>query len=82
MKIQIPAWATPYLMNNDPSGLTSGDIAMVDLWARSTVHDMGAFFLNIETEESSFCPDPEFGLPCECYPAKLDGSTFQAFADH
>lgn len=57
----VPTWALPYLVNNDPTGLTDEDAAMVDEWAQQ--FGPSASFSPTE-DEPGFTPYPAFGLAC------------------
>ena len=56
----FPTWALSYLFNDDSTGLTSDEVAMVDKW----MEHKGYFSMSDGSEYLS--KHPEFGLPCTC----------------
>ena len=62
----IPIWALCYLINDDRSGLTDEEIAMIDKWYT----DNKVMSVTTATEEDGECYPyfshyPAFGLPTE-----------------
>ena len=57
----VPTWALPYLINNDPTGITDEEAGMVDRWAAQ--FGPSASFSPTE-DEPAFTRYPAFGLPC------------------
>ena len=55
---QIPAYAVPYIANDDPTGLSDLEIELIDGFMASTF--------------PRGCT-PEFGQPCEVYDAVMYG---------
>jgi len=68
--IQMPCWALPYLVNNDPSGLTEEEIEQVDNWVERNQDENGRAtqFLQFRADydKASFVNRPEFGLASDC----------------
>jgi hypothetical protein len=69
----VPAYALPYLINNDESGLTPANFCAINDWVDetwSTLLYQTRGYLNIVPVdpdfEASFCSTPAFGLPCDC----------------
>jgi hypothetical protein len=65
---RIPAYALPYLINGDASGLSDEDKTTIDKWLNHWVKDAeklgGAVIISPTGQEEEFTHYPEFGLPC------------------
>lgn len=62
----IPAWALCYLINDDRSGLTEEEVAMIDSWY--TANKVVTITISSEEDGEShpyFSHYPAFGLPTE-----------------
>ncbi len=67
---QIPAYAVPYIVNDDPSGLTDLDIELIDGFIADNFPK--GFSIDWNTyQQPYFSLSPEFGLPCEVYDAVI-----------
>lgn len=62
-EVDFPTWALNYLFNDDSTGLTPDEVAMVEDWKEHK-----EFFTSIEN--AFFSKYPAFGLPCECIELK------------
>lgn len=64
----IPAWALPYIFNSDSSGLTDQDLADLSTWEKQLEKQgFTSPVFDLLEDEPSFCHNPEFGLPTDCY---------------
>jgi hypothetical protein len=65
---RIPAYALPYLINGDASGLSEQDKCIIDKWLNGWVTRAeklgGGLVISPTGEEEHFSHYPEFGLPC------------------
>jgi hypothetical protein len=64
---KLPTWSLPYLVNDDPSGLTEEDINQADDWCKkNNVQVVCPIDDSVEAEmQPYFTPSPAFGLPCD-----------------
>ena len=55
--VVIPQWAVTAIVNNDYSGLTDDDRALIEAWleAKAKKHGMGDIQLDAGSERSGFC---------------------------
>lgn len=63
----LPAWALPYLINGDDTGMSAEDLEQVKTWENSwekpiTIEIVG---------DPYFCGCPEFGAAAEVYDCKV-----------
>ena len=67
---RIPAWALPYLINQEVSGLSSDDFHVVEKWLRHWQNEAitlgGHLVISPLDEREFFTKYPEFGLACDC----------------
>lgn len=60
---KIPAWALPYLVNGDPTGLEGYEKEMVDDWYCK--NDVEGVYPDAMGSEDYFSRHPAFGLPTQ-----------------
>jgi hypothetical protein len=74
-ELRVPAWALPYLVNGDDSGLSEADITLVrnwlDRWETEAVKLGGHIMFHASDNEPSFTWRPAFGLACDCVESAL-----------
>ena len=69
---QIPAYAVPYIANDDPTGLSDIEIELIDGFMTSTFPH-GCSVDWDTCQQPHFSLSPEFGQPCEVYDAVMYG---------
>jgi len=69
---QIPAYAVPYIANDDPTGLSDLEIELIDGFMASTF-PRGCSVDWDTCQQPHFSLSPEFGQPCEVYDAVMYG---------
>jgi len=68
----IPAYAVPYIANDDPTGLSDLEIELIDGFMASTF-PRGCSVDWDTCQQPHFSLSPEFGQPCEVYDAVMYG---------
>lgn len=67
--LAIPNYALPYLVNDDPSGLNSNDLAMITRYMQPFYEEAekvsGHVIFSPGEEIGEFKMRPEFGLGCD-----------------
>jgi hypothetical protein len=75
-ELNIPSYALPYLVNNDPSGLEDNEIKIIDnymdqYYSEAKEKNGHVIFSPENDTEPGFIHFPEFGLACDCIPCTV-----------
>ncbi len=66
--LNVPAWALPFLINGDSSGLEHEEYESILLWffqfEREAKEKNSTVIISPTEEEAWFCHNPAFSLPC------------------